>query len=379
MAVCKKVQQHRERLDKLYSNPEYYLDEEELERIKGFFTKNIFHWKAPFDGQPFELEEWQINDLVKPLLTLKRKSDDTRVFRTAYIQLPRKNGKSSLTAALLLYILLTQGNGLEIYTAATKKDQSKIVFNDAVNFIRASAPLKKRLNVYKSHIEYPKKASILKPLSADYNSMDGLNASALCLDEVHKMKRDIHDVLVTSTGSRKDPLVIKITTAGDNEFSVCYDEYNYSSKILEGIIEADDYFCLIYEADKELEWNDPEAYRMANPNIGVSISEDYLERELKKAEQIQSYRSSYQRYHLNRWVQASEDRWFEPGVWKKLGRSYSAEDLQGQLCFAGLDVGQTTDLTAFSLLFPFKDGTFKTLTYYWLPEDNIVARNSATA
>lgn len=367
-----KIIKHRERMQRLLDDGVARLDTDELARLKSFI-RVVQHWKEPFSGMQFIPEPWQMDELLIPLLCYKR-ADGTRLFRTAYIQLPRKNGKSFLAAVILLYVLLSDGGGLEIYTAATKADQAKIVFHDCCNIINASAALKKRLRVWKTHIEYQEKSSVIKPLSADRNSLDGLNSSALCLDEVHKMDRGVHDVLVTSTGARRQPLVLKITTAGDDETGVCYDEYTYSSKILDGVIDENSYFALIYEADADIDWQDPEAYRQANPNLGVSVGEDHLERELRKSMEVPSYRTSYQRYHLNRWVQNTGVSWLPIESWNQSRDQFTADDLVGEPCWAGLDIGSTTDLTCMSMLFPRSDGSFRLITQYWMPSDNLWAR-----
>lgn len=371
-----KVQKHRDRLKKILSNPDYYLDDKEKERVEAFFSKCVHHWKSPFEGQKFVPEPWQMEELFVPLLCIKKKSDDTRLFRRALILLPRKNGKSFVAAVIQIYLMLVDGEGLEGFCAASKMDQAKLVFNDVCGIIRNSPLLKKRLKVWKNYVEYADKASTFKPLSADRNSLDGLNSSSLILDELHKMDRDVYNVLLTSTGARKQPLTMMISTAGDNETGPCCSEYEYSSKVLDGIIEDDSYFGLIYEADttKKDDWMNPERYREANPNLGVSISEEYLTKELKKAIEVPSYRAAYRRYHLNWWETGMGQKWLPLDSWKAAGERFTADDLEGQECFCGLDMASTTDLSAFSLLFPQEDGSFRLLTHYWIPADNLITR-----
>ncbi len=371
-AICKKVRQHRERIAALKDR--YVWDETAADRAVRFIERNIKHWKAPHAGKPFILADWQREDVVKPLFGLKRE-DGTRLFREAYIQIARKNGKSSLVAALLLLILYTDGNGSELYTAATKRDQAKIVFGDCVKFVRSTPVLRRRARVLKQKIEIPKTDSVLMPLSSDYQSMDGLNISAASIDELHAHPTpDLHDVIVTATGAREQPLVLNITTAGAGEQGVCHDMYEYAEKVLDGAVEDDAFFAFVAEADKELPWDSPVAYRQANPNLGVSVREEYLQRELAKAKELPVYKRTYQRYSLNRWVEAGASKWIPIERWKACQRAYSRADLAGRRCFGGLDLSSTTDTTALSLVFPWEDGTVRLLVFYWIPEDNIAER-----
>lgn len=367
---CQKVLQHRERLVELAKK--YRFDDEAADRAVNFIEKYLRHWKAPFDGKPFLLSPFQKDEIVRPLFGFLR-PDGTRLFREAYIQLPRKNGKSALVAAILLYIFYTGGGGLEVYTAATKRDQAMIVFNDCKAFVKNSPPLRRRTKILNTELEYSKTSSKLLPLSADYSSMDGLNVSGASIDELHAHKSPhVHDVIATAVGSRSmggSPLLVKITTAGEGESGVCKDQYEYAEKILSGGREDDAFFCYIAEADPDIPWDDPRAYEQANPNLDVSISREYLERERQKAMASPSYRRTYERYHLNRWVQAGVSKWLDVQQWKRNKRPFKRRDLIGRKCYGGLDLAHVNDLCAFSLVFPMDDGSVYVLVWYWIPED----------
>lgn len=370
--TCKKVRLHRSRIAGLKQR--YVWDQEAADRACRFIERNIRHWKAPHAGKPFVLADWQRADIVEPLFGLKH-PDGRRVFREAYIQIARKNGKSSLVAALLLVLLYTEGNGHEIYTAATKRDQAKIVFGDCVRFVRSSPVLRRRARVLKQRIEIPKTDSVLMPLSSDYQSMDGLNVSAASIDELHAHPSpDLHDVIVTATGARESPLILNITTAGEGDHGVCHDLYEYGEKVLDGVIEDDAFFCYVAEADRGVPWDSPTGWAQANPNLGVSVRLEYLERELQKAKDLPAYRKTYERYSLNRWVQAGVSKWLPIEKWKACQREFTRADLAGRRCFGGLDLATTTDTNALALVFPWDDGTVRLLLHYWIPEEGLNER-----
>lgn len=374
MSDCVWIQKLDKRLQEMRGR--YAWDEEAAERAVRFIERNLRHWKAPFAGKPFLLSKWQKERIVKPLWGLRRNDDGTRVFRKAYIQIPRKNGKSTLAAAIMLLILCTDGEGLELYTAGTKRDQAMIVFNDCVAFVRSSPKLKERLKIQAQKIIYTDRQGVLMPLSADYNSMDGLNVSAACIDELHAHKSaHLHDVIQTATGAREQPLVLCITTAGEDSHGACFDQYEYAQKILSGSVVDDSFFAFIAEADKELEWDSKEAYRQANPNLGVSVREDSLEGERKRALEIPSYRKTYERYHLNRWVQGGADRWLPIEAWQRNEGDWSLDDMVGMPCYGGLDLSATTDLTAFALAFPMSDGSVRLWVRCFCPESTIYQRS----
>lgn len=370
---CRKVRLHRERLARLKER--YVWDQAAADRAVRFFEGNLRHWKEPHAGKPFVLSPWQADDIVGPLFGLKH-PDGRRVFRRAYIQIPRKNGKSALAAGILLLILCTDGDGLECYTAATKKEQAKIVFKDCRQFILASPKLRKRLTVQEHRIIFKGRSSVLVPLSADSDKLDGLNVSAAVVDELHAHpSRDLYDVITTGTGARSQPMVLAITTSGQGREGVCWDEYEYAAGVLEGHFEDDSFFCYVAEADEGIAWTDPRAYQQANPNLGVSVSEEYLLAQLQRAMQQPSSERAYKRFHLNKWVAGTAAAWFrDPELWPSRAKKYTIEDLKGRRCYGGLDMSSTTDLTAFALAFPMDDGSVWFLVWHFCPEERILER-----
>jgi phage terminase large subunit-like protein len=346
--VCRKVLGHRARLKRLLERGDIYYDARAAELAVWFIETHIRHWKNPFAGKPFKLSEWQKNDIVKPLFGFKWKATGLRVFREAYIQLARKAGKSSLVAAILLTLLFCGGAGSEIYCAATKKDQARIVFEDCKKFVKNSPALKARAITRALEIIVPNKDSTLKPLSADEQSLDGLNVAAASIDELGKHRTSyVHDVIVTATGSRTQPMVINITTAQDNQTGIGYVLYELGERMLDGLSEDDpSFFYYVCEADAEDDWKSETAFRKANPNYPVTPNRDYFEKELKRALASPTYRPTYFKYSLNRWVGTAGVAWIDGEAWKRCAARYTEEDLWGNKIWLGIDLSKTTDLSA---------------------------------
>jgi phage terminase large subunit-like protein len=367
----KRVLQARERLVDLRKR--YAWDEKAASAAVTFIEKNLRHWKEPFAGKPFVLSDWQKDEIIRPIWGL-RKPDGTRLIREVYLQMPRKNGKTALAAAISLLVLALDGDGVEVYSAATTRFQARIVYKDAQNFIRASPALRKRMKCNKTLIEYPARRGIMTPLSSEAGNLDGLNVSCAVIDELHAhTSNDLHDVLLSAAGTRTQPLILKITTAGSRVDGICHDQYDYSCKILDRVIADDSFLAWIAEADKETPWDSPEAYRQANPNIGVSVQEDYLESMRQKAIVQDGYRTAYKRYHLDQWVTHGVESWLSPEAWAKCGGGdWTLKEMEGQPCFAAFDLSQVNDLTAFSIVWP--GARIRTATWYWLPGDDLPER-----
>ncbi|HOX23564.1 MAG TPA: terminase large subunit, partial [Elusimicrobiales bacterium] len=332
----------------------------------------LTHVKGEWAGMPFKLERWQ-REIVRTLFGWKR-PNGTRRYRTCYIEIPRKNGKSSLCAGLALYLLMADREpSAEVYSAAADREQASIIFDIAKSMVAVSNELNIRLKVFRKAIAYNKAMSSYKVLSADAYTKHGLNAHGIIFDELHAQpNRELWDVLATSTGARTQPLTVAITTAGFDRNSICWELHEYARRIKEGVIEDDSFLPVIYAAEEGDDWRDPNTWRKANPNIGVSISEDYLKRECAKAENVPAYENTFRRLHLNQWTQ-QESRWLPMAAWESCGGQVIPEMLKGKPCYAGLDLSSTTDITALVLAFPV-DGMVKLLSYFWIPGDNLLER-----
>jgi phage terminase large subunit-like protein len=340
------------------------------------FFRFLRHSKGEWAGTVFELEPWQ-QALLWMLFGWVRE-DGLRRFRTAYLEVCRKNGKTQLAAGVGLYLLDADGEpGAEIYTAATKRDQARIAHAEATRMVKAAPLLRRRMRVVKDNINIPQTAAKFEPLGRDSDSLDGLNVHGVIADEVHAWRgRDMWDVLETATGARRQPLLLAITTAGFDRTSFCFEMHDYTQKVLSGVVEDDSHFGTIYAIDDGDDWQDDRCWVKANPNLGVSVKPDDMERKAAKAREMPSALNAFLRLHLNVWTQA-ESRWMDPDAWRACGLPVDAEGLRGRICFGGLDLSSTTDISAFVLVFPPSgdDEPYQVLPRFWIPAESMRKRS----
>lgn len=331
------------------------------------------HSKGEWAGKAFDLEPWQ-QFLLWVLFGWKRE-DGTRRYRTAYIELPRKNGKSSLAAGIGLYLMVGDGEpGAEIYSAATKRDQARITHSEATRMVKASPALRRMVRCYKDNLHIPETASKYEPLGADANSMDGLNVHGAIIDELHAHKSPaVVDVLETATGARRQPLQFEITTAGYDRASICWEHHEYSRQVLEGTIQDDTWFAFISTIDEGDDWKDPATWAKANPNFGISVKVDDLERKAAKAQRMPSAQNAFLRLHLNHWTQQS-DRWIDLDLWDENSGLVEEEELQGCTCYGGLDLSSVSDLSAWVMVFPEENDPERVeiVARFWCPEARLI-------
>lgn len=352
-------------------------DTEAADRAIMFFGF-LKHSKGEWAGQPLQLEPWQCF-IVGSLFGWLR-ADGTRRFRTAYEELARKNGKSTIAAGIGLLLAFFDGEGgAEVYAAATKRDQAKIVWGEGSRMVKASPSLRSRITVLTSNMHILSTNSKFEPLGADNDSTDGLNIHGAVVDELHAHKtRSMVDVLETATGARRQPLVYYITTAGYDRHSVCWEKHDYGIKVLEGIIDDDTYFAFIATIDEGDDWTDPTTWPKANPNLGISVKLDDLVMKCERAKQVPGQQNAFKRLHLDVWTEQAE-RWLSIEVWNESAGDVDAHELRKQLkggrCFGGLDLSSKLDLSSFSLFFPPTDEhPAAVLSFSWIPEDNMRER-----
>lgn len=310
------------------------------------------HSKGEWAGQPFLLEPWE-QWLLWMIFGWKR-ADGLRRFRTAYIEVARKNGKTTWGAGLGLYLLVADGEpGAEVYSAATKREQARLSHGEAVRMVRSSSALSRMVGVVKDNLHIRATASKYEPLGADANTMDGLNVHGAIIDELHAHRnRRVVDVLETATGARRQPLICEITTAGSDQTSICYEHHEYARQILEGTIDDDTWFAYIACLDEEDDWLDEAAWKKANPNLGVSVKLDSLRRTAQKAKRLPAAQNAFRRLHLNEWTQQT-DRWIDLDLWdENAGDPVPEQDLKGRECHGGLDLSSVSDITAWVMVFP---------------------------
>ena len=350
-------------------------DEPAGNHVCQFFEKYLKHSKGEWAGKPFILEPWQVFELYS--LFGWKNDQGLRRFKKAYRELARKNGKSTAEAGKGCYLLFGDEEiGAEIYTAATKLDQAKIVHDEAVNMVKKSKGLMKFAKIFHNSIVCERTSSKYMPLGADSNTMDGLNPHGVIIDELHAHRtRKMWDVLNTALGSRRQPLLLAITTAGFDRHSVCWEQHDYSEKILNGIIDDDSWFGLIYSIDEADDWHDDKIWIKANPNLGIAKKWDYMRSEFKEACEKVSYVNTFRRLHLDEWTEQSV-KWIDMTQWDACHEKIYLEELKGRQCFGGLDLSSTLDITAFVLIFPKQgeDDKIIVLSWFWLPEENMRKR-----
>jgi len=331
-----------------------------------FFAECLTHHKGAHAGRPFELEPWQRG--VIGHLWGWRGPDGRRRYRECFMFVARKNGKTHMAAGLALLLLFCDGErGAEVYSAAAEKEQAALVFDAAKTFTLEQPALAKHAKVYRRSIALEATGGCYKALSSEAKSKHGFNASGLIIDELHAIRdRELVDVLTTATGSRPQPLTVYLTTAGFDRYSICYEKYDYARAVRDGDLRDAAFLPAVWETDPDDDWTDPNLWRLANPNLGVSVNQEYLERECTKAIDTPGYENTFRRLHLNQWTE-QDARWLSMEVWDR--GDVELPDLEGRECFAGLDLSSTVDLTALVLVFPDADG-FWVLPFVWIPSES---------
>lgn len=333
------------------------------------------HSKGEKAGQAIELELWQCFRIGSCFGWIHKKTGLRRFFES-YNQVARKNGKSTEAAGVALEGLTIDGEqGSEVYSAATKKDQARIIFDEAVRMVKASPYIRKHIDIFKLNINMPSTNSKFEPLSSDANSLDGLNIHFGIIDELHAHKtREVYDVLATATGARKQPLIWIVTTAGFNINGICYEKYEYAVKVLKGIVEDDSFFAYISQPDDGDDPFDEETWIKANPNLEVSVNIEDLRKKAKQAKEIPAALTNFMVKHLNMWVTA-ETAWMNMAKFKECeeeNKDFDIKQLEGKSCYCGIDLSATTDITAVTLEFPLENGRYAWLNHCFMPEDDLI-------
>jgi len=353
-----------------------------------FIERFLRHSKGKkWAGKPFILLDWERDELIMPLFGWMR-ADDTRRFRKAWVEVPKKNGKSALASAIALYLLVADKEpGAEVYCAATTRDQAKIVYREAANMVSRSPALQSCLKVQssRSNIEYESAKSFLRAISAEAGAHEGIDIHGLVFDELHALKdREFWDVLEYGMRARQQPLLFIITTAGVDRTTIGFELHEYAKRVIEGKPENQDdaFFALIYAADEDSTdaeyWTRPEQWRKANPSMGHLFSESDMAAMCEEAKRRPAARGNFLRRLLNVWTE-SRTAWLNQVDWQACGwgvddpvrwRADQMELLKGQQCFGGLDLGSTGDFTALVLWFQSQDDAPSVLLpWFWLPAE----------
>jgi len=351
----------------------FYFDKEAASKAIGFIETFCTHTKGELAGKPFLLEDWQ-KKIIGDLFGWKQENG-LRKYRTAYIQVPRKNGKTTLASSVaLLMLFMDKERGSEIYCAASDRAQSGLVFEIAKGMILNNKELSSRAKVFRNSITNESKGNFFQAISSDSNTKHGFNANCIIYDELHTAKnRDLYDTLLTSTGARIEPLFISITTAGYDKNSICYEVYNYAKQVKDKLIVDESFYSAIFEAELDSDITDEEVWKKSNPNYGISLRKEYMRRESQRAVDVPSYQNTFKRLMLNIWTD-SQTAWIGAKEWELCEGDVDLQKLKNKECYVGLDLASTRDISALVLLFK-EDEKFIIVPYFFIPEENAKKRS----
>ena len=337
------------------------------------YTRYCKHTKGKWANQPFDQELWQLF-ITGELFGWYYEDINVRRYRTAFIEIPKKNGKTFYVGTLGLYMLQADGeNGAEVYVYASEKGQATIMFNQARACVLKSEALSKRIVVYRESLVIPENDSKMAPMPSDPDTVDGYNPNCQLVDEVHRHKtREIWDLSEHATDARENPLTIGITTAGKDLTSVCYEQHEYGLNILNKVYDDDRFFTFIATPDKGYDpYNELEWYKL-NPNLGVTKTVESIRDKAKKAKQSPKSGVYFRRMQCNEWTQHVE-AWLHMEDWNECPTEFDFEKLKGRICYGGIDLALSQDLSAVSLVFEL-DPLWVILVKFYCPEDSIKYR-----
>ena len=375
------VERHQRDLETGVKSHGFRFDRQAAYRPIHFIEQALRHSKGEWAGGPLLLSPWQ-KFVIASLFGWKN-ADGSRRYRTGYVEIARKNGKSTLAAAIGLYLMVADGEaGAEVYSAATTRDQADIVWSEARRMAEGASVLKGEIRAYetKHRLIYESAGALFARLSSDANTLDGLNIHGAIIDELHAhADRKLWDVLETGIGSRRNPLILGITTAGQESESLCGTLHTYADQVLRGIIRDDGFFAYVACLDEGDDWADPNVWPKANPNLNVSIYMKTLEAGCQRAKNMRSYQAAFRRLHVNQWMQVRA-RYIDMDQWDACAEPVDAGALQGQHCYAGLDLASRVDLCALVLVFPPQtDDQYRVLCRFYMPEEQAENRVKARA
>ena len=342
------------------------------------FINCLKHTKGKWRGQPFDLLPWQEAIIRDVFGTVKE--NGYRQYNTAYVEIPKKNGKSELAAGVALYMTCGDNEwGAEVYGCASDRQQASIVFDVAVDMVEQCPALKKRIKPVMSvkRLVYKPTNSFYQVLSAEAYTKHGLNVHAVIFDELHSQpNRELFDVMTKGSGdARTQPLFFLITTAGTDRHSVCFEQHQKAEDILQGRKVDPTFYPVIYGASDDEDWSSEDVWRKANPSLGHTIDIEKVRNAYLSAKDNPAEENIFRQLRLNQWVKQST-RWMQMEKWDACGFPVDEREVLGRECYGGLDLSSSIDITAFVLVFPPRNDTEKyiLLPYFWIPEENMRLR-----
>jgi phage terminase large subunit-like protein len=333
------------------------------------FVNNLTH-TGDFNGVPFALRPWQ-ESIVRRLFGTMRE-DGKRRYRKAFLAFPRKQGKTELAAAMILFLLLGTGKrGQQLYSASGDRDQAALTYRAAAEMIRNDPELESVCLVYDGYkrIVCEPLGSFYQALSSDAPRKHGLRPSAVIFDELHVLpNRDLFNALTTAFGATLEPLTVMITTAGWDRTSLCYEQWKYAEGVRDGLIDDAGFLPVLHQAAPEDDWTSEDTWHKAMPGLGDFCQLDFIRDECKRAQELPAYENTFRQLYLNQWTEQAV-RWLSTERWSACGGWFDPAELLDQPCYGGLDLGVTGDMAVYVLLFPDDDGGFHALAHGWVPRD----------
>lgn len=371
--VSKKVRKIYTKLEKEIRNPsgDYIFDVKRATKPIRFIERFCKHSKGEWCGKPVKLELFQ-KAYISALFGFVHRETGFRRFNESVFMVARKNGKSTMLAGICLYLLVSdQEPGAEVYTVATKKDQAKLIFDEVMYMIEQSPELKKIIRKRKSDLYFGKTFSKMQALGKNSDTMDGLNAHGVIIDELHGIKdRNLYNVMKQSQSARRQPLLIMITTAGNVRECIFDDIYELAENVLNGTFPDEHFLPVVYELDSPSEWKDPENWFKANPGLGTIKKVDDMNQKFERAKQSAKDRISFMTKDLN--VRSTRSTaWL---TWEDIDNreTFDLAKYRGRFCIGGADLSITTDLTcATILIYDPELEKFIIHQMYWIPETTV--------
>lgn len=346
-------------------------------RVIDFFETMLTHVKGELAGTPFLLEDWQRSFLANLFGWLT--PDGTRRYQECLLYVPRKAGKTPLAAGIGLYLLACDNEqGAEVYNLASDREQATLVYDHAKGMVAAEPELADRLRVYKSTraIVYEATNSAYKVVPADATGAHGFNTHGAIIDELHTQPNsELVHAVTTSIAARRQPIILYSTTADYDQESVCNDKHRYACAVRDGTLPVPDrrFLPVIYETAQDADWTDPAVWAAANPNLGVSVKLDYIERACQQAKDDPVYENEFKRLHLNMRTQQAV-RWIKMDKWDACGGAVEEEAIHGRPCWLGIDLSSTQDITAVCAVWPLAGESYAARWWFWVPAETMEKR-----
>ena len=346
----------------------YLFSEQAAQRVEKFFETQLRYVEGAKAGQPFILEEWQ-RQIVRDLFGWLRE-DGTRRYRIAYIEVPRKNGKSTFAAGIALYLLLCDKEERpQVYSCAGDREQAGIVFRAAREMITGGTPsLQAEADLRQYEIRGNRRGGWYAATSAEAYSAHGKSPHGIIFDELHTQpNRMLWDAMLSGRGARTQPLVVAITTAGHDRSSICWEMHQRAKAAIADPDSDPTFYGCIYGAGDKDDWTSEEVWRKANPNLGVSVSLEFLREECTAARNNPAHENVFRNLYLNQWTEQAV-RWLPMEHWDECQADSTLEDFAGESCYMGLDLASTRDINALSMLFR-RDDEYYLFVRYWMPAE----------